>query len=651
MRNIETAKTIADDILLGKVSEYEPQYIIDNLLKTADDTYFNIDDVDGDTFIEDQKYDTIKQLVRAMDPTNVYFTGVGSDIRGEKVPLPYPMGSLDQVYDDTISDWLQKHDIETELLCITEKLDGISVLLIYDEGGMLQIAYSRGNGIEGADITRHVRKIQAVPKHINLTKVAIRAEIIIPLSQFPKLQAGITNRAGKEYKNPRNMIAGLMNAKENPDWIYTHIDVVAYEIIGNNDNKTVQINSLDQEGFIVPWYMTTIALYADDDLLSDIISKRRKDEVYEIDGIVIDVDESECRIALNPTRDTLNPAYSVKYKIADVNNTKHIEVIDVEWNISKHGYLKPKVQVKPTQVGGVTIQNATGFNAKFIVDNKIGPGAIVQITRSGDVIPFIEKVITPGIITSRPNVAHYWNETNVDMIVEDYDNHPEVKTQQIIDFFMSIGVPHLREGNIRKFIERMDTFALEDFIRADTNTWQNIIGANGKKIHEGMQATFSNISIDALMGSTSFFGRGVGKRKFKKLMQHISFDQLKSCGVETISEVDTFDVKTANKIIEGLPNFLEWLNTIEDVINVNYDSTTSNGKLTGHKVCFTGFRDKVLQNNVELLGGSMQSAVSSKTTILVASNPNSSSGKMKKAREIEGIQIFSIDDFKEYIND
>lgn len=650
--NISDFRSQVLEILSGKEVEFTVEEIVENFLKPLDQHYYS--ETHSQSIIDDNQYDTLYNIARAMDPTNVYFTGVGSDVRGDKVKLPYTMGSLDQVYEAELTQWVEQKELEDETIIISEKLDGVSCMLIYNSTGDLQIAYSRGNGVEGADITRHVRKICNLPeKNINMAGCAIRAEIIVSHENFKTLQKLIKTRSNKQYKNARNLIAGLMNAKENNNIVYEYINVICYEIINQPLSKSDQLTKLKLCGFQVPWFVDILGLKLTDHELSSIIQIRKDVGAYEIDGVVLDVDDYEKRLSLNPTRDTFNPAYSVKYKVVDSNNVKRATVQNVEWNISKHGYLKPKVVFDAVDVGGVTIKNATGFNAKFIKDNNIGPGAVVELVRSGDVIPFIRSVLIQSESPKLPNpkLEWEWNETNVDIVLQNPDDNPEVKMQQIIDFFTSLNVAHLKEGNIRKFANYIGSFDIIDFLNSDSKDWQLAIGTNGLKIHQSITERFSNLNIYELMGSTSIFGRGLGKRKFKLLLQSISFEDLKSATVEQIAQVEGFDIKTAEKIITGMSTFCEWLDRLGEFVNITYENNTSEGKFKGHKVCFTGFRDKVLAEKVESLGGVIQSAVSSKTTYLVAANPNSTSSKMKKARTVPGITIFSVEEFKNFLNE
>lgn len=632
-------------LLLDTFEDYDINVYVD-ILKAADDLYFN----GKESFIEDNEYDAIRAYAYRLAPHHSYFTGVGSEVRGGKVKLPYPMGSLDQVDIGQIQGWVKECQLRDDELVVTDKLDGASALIIYDDDGNLQIAYSRGDGTMGADITRHIK--QFVPQKIKTTKgLAIRGEVILPKDDFPTVREIVKTRGGTPYKNPRNMVSGLMNAERNNPEIYRFLRFVAYDIIGSTSSKFIILSTLQSVGFETPQALIwKSGETLRDDALADYLRLRRQSTKYEIDGLVIDVNSSTKRNKLNPTRDTLNPAYAIKYKVADESNVAFTRVTNVEWNISKHGYLKPRVNVAPVELVGVTVSNATGFNAKFIYDNGIGPGAHVQITRSGDVIPFIQKVMIHVAPQMPPNDLNWdWNETGVDIVLSDM-SHEDIMIRQVTDFFATIDVPNLKEGVVRQMFQ-LNNFgttiqALQKMLHYNEDHWFSCIGANGRKIYNGIRQKLTNIPLYVLMGACPFFGRGIGVRKFKKLQQTLGADGL--LNVESwhqIDDVEGFDEKTARKIINGLDTFKSLLYSVKQIGTIAKDTIATEGLMKDEKVVFTGFRDKNLEKLVEAEGGTMQSAVSGKTTILVAANPNSNSGKMKKARDL-GVRIVGTEEFK-----
>lgn len=393
-KNTQQIRNLINDIFLfgdGSFDQFDTKDLFEVLIE-ADNAYHNTESA----ILGDMQYDALRRYLEIEDPSNTYFLGIGSEVRGGKVKLPYTMGSLTQAYENDTQKWISQYNLADNSIVITEKLDGISCLLIYGQDCKLQIAYSRGDGIEGADITRHISKIKSVPKQVEFP-CAVRAEIIFSKKNWDIVKTKITRSGGAFYKNARNATAGLMNASQSDPIAYDHLSVVAYEIVSNHacESKNRVIDKLEDFGFITPKSHTWEGHECTDDRLTALLNKMREESEYEIDGIVLEVNKMALREKINPTRDTLNPEYARKFKIADASNMAIAKVVEVQWNISKNGYLKPRVKIEPVELVGVTVQHATGFNAKFIFENKIGPGAKVRITRAGDVIPFLIGVVEP----------------------------------------------------------------------------------------------------------------------------------------------------------------------------------------------------------------------------------------------------------------
>lgn len=653
MLDINEGRKLAQNFFLFNLEDYTIDQIV-SVLELADDLYYN----DEDSILTDSEYDTLRRYAQNTDPTNAYFLGVGSSIRGGKVKLPYQMGSLDQKYEGEIVDWIEKNRLTKETSVISDKLDGASGMIVYDANGNFQIGYSRGDGVEGADISRHLVKMPSVPKTIPLDRpLTVRGENIISKANFPKAQVAKT-RSGKPYKNARNMVSGLMNASENPEVVYQYIDFVAYEIVDSEFGKDDQLLILKELGFKVPDYSVTPFSSLNDDFLEGYLKGRRSVSPYEIDGVVIDVNSAEKRSLMNPTRSTLNPAYSIKYKVADASNLAAAEVVDFEINVSKHGYLKPRVQIIPVDLVGVTVTWATGFNMKFIRDNKIGPGSKIRITRSGDVIPFILDVIEKSTVIDYPEwfeeKTHQfgpvkWTDTAVDLVLTNAADNATVKYEQLVDFFASIEVPHLGEGNLQKIFE-MGFETPESVIQLTQEDISSLVGSTsiGKKIFAGMKEKLTNIPMYKLMGAHPAFGRGVGVRKMKKLYEAFNGEWETFDNKRRIVAVDGFDDKTANKIVAGFDPFMDFLAVVEPHITIAPYEAPKAGVFSGMSVVFTGFRSKDLEKQVEEAGGKMSTSVSSKTNLLVTNDPDSNSGKAAKAREC-GVKIIDIDQLKEML--
>jgi NAD-dependent DNA ligase len=302
------------------------------------------------------------------------------------------------------------------------------------------------------------------------------------------------------------------------------------------------------------------------------------------------------------------------------------------------------VRIQPTELVGVTVQHATGFNAKFIKDNGIGPNAHIRITRSGDVIPFIVGVQL-AVKPQMPEEDCEWTSTGVDLILKDVGSNETVQLEQMIDYFGKVGTEYLGEGNLKTIFDAGFT-TIQDAINLSEGEWVNMIGANGKKIHKSIREKLTNIPWYIVAGAHPAFGRGVGVRKMKKLYDAFAGDMNLLNSVSAMVAVEGFDEKTATKISSGFTTFLIFRN--ETGIKFAEYEAPKGGDLSGQSFLFTGFRDKGLEKKIEEKGGKNSSAVSSKLTYLVALDPNEDSGKLKKARDL-GTKIITRDQLMEIL--
>jgi NAD-dependent DNA ligase len=353
---------------------------------------------------------------------------------------------------------------------------------------------------------------------------------------------------------------------------------------------------------------------------------------------------------MNPTRDTLNPAYTIKYKMnTDICD---IRVMDVEYNPSSHAYWKPRVNLEPTEMGGVTVSWATGFNAAFIRDNKIGPGAVLRVTRSGDVIPFIMGVVTAAEEAQLPTDEYPWHWTvnqqgkEVDAVLDNPNDLPIIRIKRMVKFFEKVDAPLLKMGNI----EKLDAagFTKEDIIKATEEQLVSVLGKNGSKVFDGLRKKLQDIELHKIMGASST-QRGIGVRKMKRLQEAFGRDGLYD-GPEMadIMNVEGFDTITAGLAVTVIDEFKDFFSDVKDYVTIAEEKEVGDA-LAGEKICMSGFRDKDMAAAIEAQGGTVQSGVSGKTTLLVTKDPNSTTGKPKKAREL-GIKIIGIEEMWGMLN-
>lgn len=622
-------------------------------LKIWDNCYHN-----GEAAVEDYEYDALKRALRECDPENSYLTEVGAEVRTGKQKLPVPMGSLDQHHDQNeIDNWVKRYSLQNQLFVVCEKLDGYSCLLEYVDG-VLNNAYSRGNGLEGASILRHAKHIKSIPQKVTVgSPMFVRGEIIMRNDVFAA-------KYNVEFRNPRNMVAGCLNRTVTSPDVLADFDFIAHELIQHTTNpwgKAAAFNVLEftlsaVDPFKTPNYVVTNDIRHE--TLINYINNFKKQSPYDLDGVVGTADDWFNVEKLSKSS-SLNPEYSFKYKLDNLESALRTTVVKVHWEASKNNLLKPTVEIKPVHLNGVTITFATGNNARFIVENGIGPGTEVEIIRSGDVIPKITKIITPGEGSLPTDVEWEWTQNDkgekVEIALKDKDT-VEVRFKQVLDFFESLKVDQLKEASLQKLFDAFDldeqtyTEILETIFDLTEIECQKVLGANGNKIYKSLHRRLETLTLPIIFGSLNFFGPGIGIRKFEKLFEQVSLDALMIMTASDIAKLDGFDIKTAQAIENGLVRAGRFLYRNKNWIKFQQEAPKTE-ELSTLNVVMTGFRDADLEKKIAQLGGRVSSGVSGKTSHLIADGKSLAEGstKVDKARQL-GVAVMSRDQFLEAFN-
>jgi len=610
----------------------------DTLIKMKeylDDKYYNTGEKCEFT---DEQYDVLKDIISGFDKKEKNKVGIKVREDNNRVKLPYWLGSLDKIKPEDknkLENWIKKNKSDKYL--VENKLDGISCLLTCNKDKIN--LYTRGDGIIGADITHILKYIKNIPDIKDKDKIAVRGELIISQKVFQEKYA-------KDNANPRNMVSGLVNAKNLKEEI-RDVDFVAYELIIDKEyqvSSDIQIKILSDYGFKVVKNNIISFEELNMGVLGEILLENRRTSKYEIDGIIIQAIKEYKR----NTKD--NPKYAFAFKMTMENNIIEAQVDEIEWNISKHKLLKPRVKIIPVNLNGVTITYASGFNAKFIVENSLGKNSIVKLTRSGDVIPFIVEVIKSSKSPSMPEFKYKWNENKVDIIIEDdEENISEIK--MISSFFSSMGIKNVSDATVEK-IYKQGYNTLVKIFEANKEDFEKIEGFQKKlaeKIYNNIHDGLKNTSKDILLGSSGIFGEGIGKRKLKVLFDNFP-DILetrlnKKDLIKKISDIPSYSDKTAEKIVLNLDKAINFLNEVKPFVTFNsIIEKTEKGDLKDLTILFSGFRDMELEKKILDNGGKVLTSVSKNLKILIVKDKSSTTSKVEKARTL-GVEILEYDEF------
>ena len=617
--NIEAFKKEGINVL-KTLSEKE----LSNMIRTANNAYY----CDSNPIMSDNEYDILRETTLSLYPSNEAalegHTVCNMDVDKKKVTLPYEMWSMDKIKPDTnaLSSWQKKYIGPYVLSC---KLDGVSGL--YSTEGAEPKLYTRGNGKVGQDVS-HLIPYLSLPTEKN---IVLRGEFIIKKSVFE-------SNYKDDFANPRNFVAGVINQKKVEPEKYKTIDFVAYEIIKPILKPSEQFSYIESlENIILVKYENHVDIT--NNLLSDLLVNWRESYEYEIDGIICIDDNIYPRV-------TGNPEHAFAFKMVLSDQIAEAKVLDVIWTPSKDGYLKPRVQIEPIVLGGVTIEYATGFNAKFIKDNKIGVGSLIKLIRSGDVIPHIVEVIQTSSEPMMPKDEYVWNSTNVDIMLENKETNETVINKTITGFFKIIGVEGLSTGNIKRIMEAGFN-TIPKIIKMTKDDFLKVEGFKDKlatKISTGISEKIKSTTLPELMQATNIFGRGFGEKRFKMILnEEADILTSKVSNEEKINKVKMISgmaEKTAKKFVDHIDEFNKWILDAgleyklneNQVISENIDTTHP---LYNKKFVMTGFRDNDLIEKLKKVGAEMSSSVNKKTFLVIVKDKNISTGKIDEARKLK----------------
>lgn len=643
-----------------------------NMITFCNEQYYN----QSGSILGDTLYDILKAYGEEKYPSNVKITSIGCNLKGKnKVKLPYYMASMNKIKPNTraLETWQNKYKGPYIITC---KLDGISALY----SGNTNKLYTRGDGIEGQDIS-HLIPYLGLNKAIDCT---IRGELIMKRATFE-------GKYKDTYANARNMVSGLVNTKainskskeanKNNKTIemLSDIDFVVYEMVDPNERPSVQHNMLNKMIHLKKVYNTKRATI-NNELLSQILQNVRANYEYETDGIIVANDEKYIR-----SNELKNPEHAFAFKMILTEQTAETVVVDVLWSPSKDGYMKPRVQIEPVYLCGVKIEYATGFNAGYIYENKIGVGTIVEIIRSGDVIPHINRIIQSALEPKMPlpEEKYVWTSTKVDLIMapEYRDEDMIILEKRITGFFKKLKVEGMGSGIVRKILNHnistnnSDKNNIEDLIKATKEDFMQVKGIQetlSTKIYEGIKEKLESESLATLMAATNLFGRGLSEKRLTDIMMrcpsilHIGLNQsLHQKAKEEQSKIwiltnqGNVSMNTARQFIEGIYEFNQFMKSINMESKLTYYETKdpsqlqnqnsiqikSNAKILNNHFTITGFRDSNLEKYILQNGGKVDATMTKKTSLLIIKDDmQEETTKIKNART-RNISIMTKDEF------
>ena len=619
--------------------------------------------------VADVEYDRLYDELVALEKTsgNVLFDSPTKRVGGEPISAFNKHRHINRLYSlDKATDFEQLSAFDKRIsksgeqydYTVEYKFDGLTICLTYDDGKFV-CASTRGNGIEGEDVTSQVLTIKSFPLTISCKgKIEVQGEAIMRLSVLDEY-----NKTAKEpLKNARNAVAGAIRNLDPKVTEKRRVEIMFYNVNYSEDvefiSQTQCVEFLKTNGFKVhPFLRVCRGIEEVMSAIKEIEISRKSLDILT-DGAVVKLNDFKLREELGATDKF--PRWAIAYKFEAEEVTTIIK--DVKWQVGRTGKLTPLGILEPTELGGATVKKATLNNFGDITRKGVMLGARVLVRRSNEVIPEIlgtTEVYPTCKEVVKPTNCPYCNsklvENGANIFCPNESCRPRV-IAKLINFASKGGM------NIEGFSEMtasllFDEFGVKNFsdlYRLKRESIRSLEGYKDAKTDNLLNAIESSKSVEF---SNFIFALGidnVGKKTAKDLAsKFVNLDNLLIADRETLLEVDEIGEVIADYVYEYFQNQdnIDEINALFKLgVKIIYEEKNLDGVFSGEKVVLTGslidFKRDEAAKIIEKLGGEIQSSVSKKTTLVIAGE--SAGSKLEKARALN-IKIIDEDMFKSLI--
>ena len=597
--------------------------------------------------VSDKVYDAWVDELRTLDPANKAVTSIGAPVvpsEWKKAKHQIPMGSLDKVNTPVeLTKWAD--DMASgEKLFVTEKLDGLSIELIYEDGSLHQ-AITRGDGETGEDVTVNVVKMSGVHSHLkHKFNGSLRGEIIMKKSIHKKYFA--------DKANPRNAASGTCKRLDGVG--VEHLDILFYQVLGDVDFKTEvkQFQWLENNGFNTPNFWTFQTVTEVNDHWRDYQDHDREKLDYDIDGLVVRLNDMAKQIALGDK--DMRPKGAIAFKFD--NESRESVIKSITWQVGNSGRLTPVATVDPVVLVGATVTRASIYNMAYIEELGLDVGATVLVARANDVIPRIEELVKgTGTIAKAPKhcpeCGGFTKMDGENLTCTNTQLCPAQIVGRIKNWIKELNLLEWGDTLVEKLVESKKVHTVADLYTLTVADLANLDRMGQKSAQKCYDILWANkeVALDIFLGALSI--PMIGASTIKSIM-NAGCDNLEKFGqlkAEHFEQVPGVGPTKAKFLAEGLlHNQKLILQILENGVKIK-DKIV--GTLTGKSVCFTGsMKNKrpILEKMALDAGADLKGSVGKGLTYLVIADPNSTSSKAQAARKL-GTTLISEDDFLDLV--
>ncbi len=595
----------------------------------------------------------------------------------ETVVHDYPMFSLANSYSkEELEDWEKRIkklvDGKVEYVCEL-KYDGASISLSY-ENGQFQKAVTRGDGVKGDDITNNVKTIPTVPLYLKgdfPDKFVVSGEIVLPYEGFVKMNAERVEAGEEPYSNPRNTAAGSLKLQDSAEVAKRPLDCLIYNVKAEFLKSKTQFENLENArnwGFRVP--KETKLVNNIEEVLNYVNywEQHRHDLLYEIDGVVIKVNNLHQQDELGYTAKSPRWAMAYKFK-AERESTK---LFKISYQVGRTGAITPVANLEPVQLAGTIVKRASLHNADQIEKLDIREGDTVFVEKGGEIIP---KIIGVDFTkrdpeTKKTEYIDHCPECGTELVRKEGEAHhycpnyygclPQVVGR--IQHFVSrkaLDIEGLGGETVTLLVKAgliVNYADLYELKKEQLLPLERMASKSAENVISGIEKS-KEIPFERVL-----FGLGiryVGETVAKKLARHYkSIEALAAASEEALINVDEIGERIAQSVT-GFFASEENQNTIQRLKDYGVqleipkeDFADHTDILNGNSFVISGVFSKVSRNDLKKMiednGGKVSSSISSKTNYLVAGE-NMGPSKLAKAEQL-GTKIISEEEFLGMLN-
>jgi DNA ligase (NAD+) len=554
----------------------------------------------GKPIITDDKYDTYKKVLYQIKPYSEIFTRIGLTPKKNKSEIPFVLGSLKNKYAETkkdnIQDWLNENDSSSNGYILSHKLDGLALETCYEDSYFVQ-AWLRGDGFIGQDVTEKIKLIAQPKLNIQLAgKYYFKQEILLNCE---------VDTLG--YANKRAGAAGIMNRDDND--LVKHLYTLPHTWANPEGNFSInEYYRMDMLSKLFDNIVKWRYVKDQNNVISAAKELIEEETQYDKDGIVVCVNNSMVENVKHPEK-------KIAFKFNQLTGIATVK--EIEWNMSRTRKNIPKIIIEPLDLGGSTIKQVAAFNAKYIFDNNIGPGATIEILKAGDIIPYVNKIIStdqnPEMITNCQECNSVLKSDDVHLICPNL-KCPGSTRKQIAYFFEHLGLEEFGE----RMIESLNCADIPSIFNLTKDDIIKIDGWAETSADDFIQRLHSLKTTTPLKLLVAFGIENVSSTTSKLLLNNFTFDELIDSVYPNIDQnfvrklvsIHGIGEKTAKSIIKGLRNNYDLLTQLKNIITIQQIDNSSS-LLRGKTFCATGKSSiprKSLQLFIEQNGGNWTSA-------------------------------------------